>query len=400
MKRVLLINPFDSLPGESHREHRYTILFNKLKKVADVTWISSTFQHYSHDKRNKSTFSAEDRQKIVLVPMHSYRKNVSLKRSLSYSLLSVRTLFTVLGLKKKPDIIVCWGPVELVYFMSLYAKYNKIKIIIDVIDVWPDIFVLAFPKSMRFLGNIFLMPYFFMSKKSLSLATHITSVSKSYTEWALRRGRRKDVHNSSYYFLGCNTSIAQYNYSKSRSKLKCLFAGQFSFNYDVETIAAVARKLDENKIRNIEFILAGDGYKKDMLLRVTSGLDNVKFTGWITPDVLNNIALECHIGLCSYTRDATQSVPYKVFDYMSMGLFILNSLKGEMEDFISCHQIGESYESCNIDHLYKHLIKLSSTLDDVITTGYNALYLFKNKFHCDTIYDNMINDIILINDEK
>ncbi len=399
-KRILLINPFDSLPGENQRAHRYTILYAKLKKNYDVTWISSNFQHYSHKKRNATSLSTEDKKKIILIPMMSYKKNVSFKRFISYLLLSIRTLWTVIRSNKRYDLILCWGPVELVYLMTLYAKYMNIKIVIDVIDIWPDLFVMVFPKKMRMIGKFLLSPYYLMSKKSYHLATHITSVSKTYTEWALKRGKRTDSINSSYYYLGCNTSIKEYNNNKSSTQLRCLFAGQFGFNYDVETLVAVARKLQDNNITNIEIILAGDGYKKNILIAASEGLTNVRYTGWITAGELNSIAAECHVGFNAYTPSATQSIPFKPFDYMSMGLYIMNSLKGEMEEFIKNYGVGGQYESQNVDDLYEKLITLAANINRVIAVGHNSYMLFKNKFNADVIYDKMINEIVVKNIEK
>jgi hypothetical protein len=49
MRSIVLINPFDKLPGEAFRDQRYTFLYDTLKRRGcQLTWITSDFHHWSH----------------------------------------------------------------------------------------------------------------------------------------------------------------------------------------------------------------------------------------------------------------------------------------------------------------------------------------------------------------
>jgi hypothetical protein len=107
--RVLLINAFEKLPGENFRDQRYTFLYEMLKPQAELVWFSSDFHHWSHTRRSAAMLPVEDRPNIRLIRTLSYKRNVSLRRVLSYLGLSVATLWNLLRLQRPPDIIVCTG---------------------------------------------------------------------------------------------------------------------------------------------------------------------------------------------------------------------------------------------------------------------------------------------------
>jgi len=355
MKKVLLVNPFDKIPGESFRDQRFTFIYELLKNKADVVWVSSDFHHWTHRRRNLETIPTEDRQRIVLIPMREYRHNLSLSRQWSYLLYSIGAMRRIGKISPPPDLILCMAPVELMFLLALYARMKKITYIVDILDIWPDLFARAFPQGWRWLARLLLLPYYFMSFIACRLATHITSVSKTYTSWAMRRGRRGDLANSSYYYLGCVGGNKAYNYSKPRDRLRCLFAGQFGFNYDVGTIIEAA-KIMEDSCQKMEFIFAGDGYKLPETRRAAQGMKNVEFLGWISSGELEQLARDCHIGLCCYVKGATQSVPTKFFDYMSLGLCLVNSLPGEAAALIEEEGIGINYPAGDAKELARGIV--------------------------------------------
>lgn len=394
-KNILLINPFDKVPGEDFRDQRHTIVFQKLQRDADVRWISSDFNHWTHKKRNPGMIPEDYRNKIVLIPTVPYHHHVSFKRYISHLLLSINSYLYIRKRKLKPDIILCVGPVELVYLVSKYAHKYKIRLILDVYDLWPDLFFKVIPPKFEGVGRMVSRPYLYMSRVSYKYASHITAVSKTYMEWAMNRAGRTDRGNCSYYYLGSNQSVGSYNLDKPRNVLRCLFAGQFGFNYDLETIVGVAKKFQEEKVNDVEFILAGDGFKRQSIMKSIRGMRNIKMVGWLGSQDLIALGSKCHIGMNSYVKDATQSVPTKLFDYMSMGLLILNSLKGETAALINEYHIGQNYAAGDISELHNILDGLRKSKEQIIKNGALSLEIFKREFRSELIYTKMIREIIL-----
>jgi glycosyltransferase involved in cell wall biosynthesis len=263
-----------------------------------------------------------------------------------------------------------------------------------VLDLWPDLFVKAFPRPLRFFGHIAFSPWFVLSRRTYSMAAKVTAVSRTYAEWARTRAKRLDRENFSHYYLGCE--VRQPPPARApQDRLRVLFTGQFGFNYDLETVLAVARRLWEQGHRNIEFVLAGDGYKRGALMKQARDLPNVHFTGWVAWDRLPELASECNLGLSCYTREATQSVPTKIFDYMALGLAIVNSIPGEAAELIADAQVGWQYVPEDAGSLSVLLAELGRRVEDVIKAGRRARQAYEQRFDASLIYENMINDMLL-----
>src|SRR5690554_4268813 len=118
----------------------------------DVTWWSSTYLHYEKKYvANKfKIINLKDNFRLVL--MHSrfgYKKNISLKR-IKYSR-DLGKIFNKESLKQKtPDIIyTSWPLIDLSYEAVNYANKHNIPVVVDIRDMWPDIFVQPFSKPLK-----------------------------------------------------------------------------------------------------------------------------------------------------------------------------------------------------------------------------------------------------------
>jgi len=397
--KIALVNPFDKLPGEDFRDQRYTYLYNKLKIRHQVKWISSDFHHWTHSRRKSGDIPSDDIGNIVLISTISYNRNISFKRLLSHFFFSFRALKWLNGSDFNPDLIICVAPVESMYLFARHARSRRIRIILDALDLWPDLFIKPFPTFLRWLGRFIFFPYYWMSRRAFQMADHITSVSKTYTAWALERGSRSDRGNSSFYYLGGGITPGSYNHDKPRDKMLCLFAGQLGFNYDVETIVRAAKVLEQTGCEQIEFIIAGDGYKRSQLESMAKGLTNISFLGWVPFERLAGLARQCHVGLNCYVPQATQSVPTKLFDYLSMGLYVVNSLSGETTAILVDSGVGTSYCSGDPRSLADALLGMLPRLDEICRSGERARDIFCSSYQADIIYDKMIAEIIECHDK-
>jgi len=394
--RVLLINAFEKIPGEDFRDQRYTFLYQILKRSCDVRWLSSDFHHWSHRRRTPQMLPPEDRDHIELIRTLPYLKNVSLRRFISYLGLSLATLAHLRRLPWRPDVVVCMGPVEQMFLVSAYGRFHGIPVIIDVIDTWPDLYVQAFPKRLRWLGRVLLAPYFWMSHFTFAWASHVTAVSEMYLAWAKNRGGRKDPEHFKCFYLGCrNPDFDVQTVPEVPATVRCLFAGQFSLSYDVELIVAAASRLAASGRTDIEFVICGDGYKRAELERLTRPLPNVRLLGWLSPQELNAVAAECQVGLCCYGPAATQSLPTKIFDYLSMGLFVVSSLPEEAARLLDNYQAGATYRAGDLDSFMKCLQEVVANVDLSRAARSRIRRSFEQNFESSVIFEHMTRDFIL-----
>jgi glycosyltransferase involved in cell wall biosynthesis len=394
--RVLLVNAFEKIPGEAFRDQRYTFLYEMLKSDCDVRWLSSDFHHWSHRRRDRQMLPPEDQDNVVLIKTLAYSKNVSLRRFISYLALSLATIRHITQLPWRPDVIVCMGPVEQMFIVALYGRMRGVPVIIDVIDTWPDLYLQAFPRKLRWLGQLVLAPYFLLSYCTFAWASHVSAVSKTYVSWAMARGRRTDTERFRCFPLGCrNQDFDSDEIRDARPPIRCLFAGQFGHSYDVELIIEAATRLAAAGRTDIEFILCGDGEKRAEMQRRAQNLANVRLLGWLSPVQLNKLAADCHIGLCCYGAAATQSVPTKIFDYLSMGLFVISSLPRETELLLESHEAGVSYGAGSVDSFLQSLDSVIANVDLSCEARRRIRHKFDAHFASNIIYEEMIRDFIM-----
>jgi glycosyltransferase involved in cell wall biosynthesis len=394
---LLIVNPFDTLPGENFRPQRYTVLYELLKETdVRVTWITSDFRHWSHSRRLAEGIPAVDKKNISLVRTLSYTKNIGVRRLISYLLLSLGTLCHLLRLPERPDLILCVGPVEEIFIVSLYARLKRIPLVLDVLDLWPDVYVEVCPEWAKGFARLLLSPYLLIARAAYRQATHVTAVSATYAQWAMKLNRRTDANNFSFYYLGAPANRFRLNAAAGPlASISCLFAGQFGFSYDLELIVRAAHHLYKYGRTNIQFVLCGDGTHRKRLIKLARGLPNIQFAGWVTPDTLNEIGMKSHIGLCTYRRRATQSVPNKVFDYMAMGLFTISSLRGETADLLAKYGVGDTYVAENLESFLSCLLRFAD--EQSFTTGYKegVRRVFETYYDSAVIYKRMINETLL-----
>lgn len=394
--RVLLVNAFDKIPGESFRDQRYTFLYSLLKDVAEVRWISSDFHHWSHARRDRYSLPLEDRNRIELVKTIAYTRNVSVRRAASYLFLSLRTIRELIKLPWKPDVVLCMGPVEQMFIISLYGRIVGTRIVIDVLDLWPDVYVTAVGRRLRPALKVLLAPYYFLSYLTFAWASEVTAVSRTYACWAQRRGRRHDRHRFSFYYLGClNDSFRSEPLKKTGQDITCLFAGQFGHSYDVELVISAAELMLSRGGHNINFVLCGGGEKWDIVASRSRKLANVALHRWQSPEELNRIASGCQIGLCPYKPTATQSVPTKVFDYLSMGLYVVSSLQGEASELLARVECGATYAAGSLEALVETLKWAVSAVDLSPDGRMRIRRAFEKEFDARKIYQRMVSEVVL-----
>jgi len=393
---VLLVNAFEKLPGEKFRDQRYTFLYELLKKRARVNWFSSNFHHWSHSKRYAQMLPPEDRSSITLIRTLAYRHNISIRRFASYFALSVATLWNVIELERRPDVIVCMGPVEQMFFLAVYGWLRRVPVIIDVIDPWPDVYTRAFPRRLQWLAKLLLAPYYLMSWLTFALCDRGSAVSETYLSWAMRRGRRSDSASFSLYYLGARNDEFDANaIAEPDGSITCLFAGQFGFSYDIELILGAAKQLQDSGEASIRFVLCGAGDKLPEMTRAIEKLDNVELHGWLDSDALNAIGTSCQVGLCCYTALATQSVPTKVFDYLSMGLHVVSSLSGEAERLLNEHGIGSTYLAGDVSSFIECLQRVQRNVNLGPAGRRLIRRAFDEHFDSQVIYSRMVDQLVL-----
>lgn len=404
---IYLITIGEPLPtdGPEVKLLRHGLLANELiKKGHIVTWWTSTFDHALKKQRYNQDAMLNPHPLLTIHCLHSisYKNNVSFRRIINHTHLAIKFYFQAKKLPARPDLILCsFPPIELSALAVFFGKKYFIPTIIDVRDLWPDVFLNTFPRSLQLLASIMLKPFYWLTSYALKNASSIMSISDGYMEWILSRAGRKRKTNDSIFFLGYkekHPSIEDMDRKKSAfellgidwSKQICLFNGSFGKSYDIPTIIDAARGLEQKKNTAIQFVVCGTGETMDIYKTRAKGLKNLIFTGWIDSQDIAVLLSLAKIGMMSYAASATQGLPNKLFEYLAAGLPIVSSLEGETATLLKTHICGISYKAGDPISLIIAIETIIGHDDLARQMKHNARALFEQKFSADSIYSALV----------
>jgi glycosyltransferase involved in cell wall biosynthesis len=393
------------------RPHRVGILSKMLVKQGhNVTWWTTTYDHqykqyfYADDTETKSDFG------VNMVFLHSktqYKKNISLSRIKNHK--EVAKKLSINAEKKdKPDIIFCAFPtIDLAYNAVKYANDNNVPIIIDVRDLWPNIFLDSFPKIFHPLIKLLLRNYFNQTKHIFHNATAITAVSEKYLQFGLNYAKRDKTKFDKTFPLAYNkielskekaTQLEQ-KFKKigiDKTKKNIWFVGTFGKTYDLIPVIKTANDLVEND--DVRFIFTGDGEMRDEWKKL-SNKKNIIYTGWINENELAYIASVSSIGLMAYKSGAPQGLPNKVFEYMAYGLPIVSSLGNETKLLLEKENIGFTYDPDSIESLKKIIIHLINDEEKYETMSKRCTELYEKKYSAKKVYSELIDYLVSVKNQ-
>jgi glycosyltransferase involved in cell wall biosynthesis len=373
--RIWLVNPYGPIPGEGWRDYRFTLLGRVLAaRGHDVTWWTANFAHHFKSFRSKSWEDRLDSPNftIRLVPTSGYSRNIGLAR-VAFEVNYVQNLLRRSKGMSAPDLIIGVDPPQTAGWASRsLAKRHGAKLLIDVFDLWPELFELALPQALRkFSGTIF-APLYMMRKSSYRSADAITALCNFYLHKARAESGRLNQPVGVFY-NGIDVSVFRQTMSAVRDKdairadfgvrsnaLIAVYAGSLGPNYDISTLLATARQLQQREA-NVQLIVAGSGPLENEVRNVTEsiGVQWIRYLGKVTPDRLMSLYSVCDVGLCAYGPFSNVGMPDKFYDYTSAGLFILNSLTGELSELILREGIGRNYRAGDPQNLTEILVGLS-----------------------------------------
>lgn len=359
---IWIISLFDPTLDDATRPMRFAGLSSVAESMGNsVTYFSNTFRHSTKKNRFEKTtiISKSDCYKTVYIKAPKYKKNISLKRFFSHFIYSRNFMKNLEFCDEKPDIIVsALPPLLLNYKLAKWANQNQVKFVVDIIDPWPDVFFKYVPKYFQILAKFFFLPYKIILNLILRRSDGVASISNEYIDWAVSKSQKRLSTHVSYPSIDLdrysNFIVRDKNHF-NYEKIKIVYAGNLGVSYDIPCILRAAKILDEQFPGRTEFFIAGLGEHLNLIKEYETKFSNLKYVGRLDFDELMRLYSNCHLGLAQYAQGATQTVTYKLFDYLGSGLPILNSLNSEMWDLIEKNKIGLNNEVGNSEQLVDNI---------------------------------------------
>jgi glycosyltransferase involved in cell wall biosynthesis len=408
--KVWLMTIGEPLPTceRKNRLLRTGLLANALKdKGHQVTWWTSTFDHTTkcHRFDRDSVFHAEENLEIVLLHGVGYEKNVSLRRLLDHIIIAFKFLQRSRS-APKPDIILCSLPtLELGVAAVRYGKRMGVPVILDVRDLWPDIFLELVPQRWRSIAKAALQPMFWAVRRACKGATGIIGNSPGFVNWGVRYAQRPPGRWDRDFPFGYsqqapNTALIEQaklfwaTFGLDGKREDCCvvcFFGTISRQFELDTVIEAARRLEKGG-RKFKFVLCGAGDAVEGYKKLAGDCESVIFPGWVGAPEIWTLMQMSDAGLAPYKNGEgfKDNLPNKPIEYLSAGLPVISSLNGYLQALLKEHACGLTYRGSDAGSLVDTLANLYDDRAALHIMSQNAFALYKKKFVAEKIYEELI----------
>ena len=335
---VVIVNCFDTY------EHRVDLLYEYFKKREDtVTVYASDFRHIEKVKRT------DVKEGYILCPAKPYKKNISISRMLSHADLA-KKIFSILE-KEKVDLLWVLIPPNSFVKEAIKLKYKKkeMKLIFDVIDMWPetmpvervkDFFPIQKWKKLRDAG--------------IGKADYVVTECDLFQE-TLRKVVEQKKMSTIYLARECKTFTEKAELEKNKFAL--CYLGSINNIINIPAIEYIIKVLSKKKPVKLHII--GDGEKREELVKsaYAAGAE-VFYHGKIyDKEKKDEIFSKCHYGLNIMKDSVYVGLTMKSVDYFEAGLPIINNIKGDTWRLVDDYDMGVNFSDLSDASIEKSIMQ-------------------------------------------
>lgn len=407
--RIWLVTIGEPLPlkgGDADRLHR-TGLFAKLlaRTGHKVVWWTSTFDHFRKYHHSDQDTIAEVEANLSIHLLHGcgYQNNLSIRRIRDHRQISLKFAQMARRAEHKPDIILAAFPtVELSREAVKYGESEGIPVVLDMRDMWPDIFVSVVPGLLRPIARIALLSMFKRAQEACSQATAITGITEEFVSWGVKRAGRLRTDLDRAFPMGYAESppaaeqmrVAEKYWDGLGIRIEnaahtLCFVGSLGRQLDIETVISVAKSCLRLNLP-WRFVLCGRGDRLETFKRLARGQSNVIFPGWIDRAQIHVLMRRSAAGLDPMPDrfDFLASINNKAIEYLSAGLPVISCPKrGVLAELLAVNRCGQSYDHGSVNGLLNLLCGITpATLQEM---SVNSVKLFQEKFLAEKVYSGM-----------
>jgi glycosyltransferase involved in cell wall biosynthesis len=342
---------------------------------------------------------------VVLIDSPTYKRNISFSR-IVHNLLTAKT-FRALSeenLVERPDLILAAYPaIELAKAGVEIAKKFEIPSVVDLRDLWPDIFVEVMPRWIRPFVRMLIWPFVFQARYIAKNATSIVGITDSFTEWFEQEYSETGIALKKAFFLCYSVGElspwqreaaiefwSQIGIEEDSNTFTICMFGTMTKNAEIPLLVEAARKIEREKIHKVRFVVCGVGEILETLINESRDVKSISFPGWVTKKQIRVLMQMSDAGVLPYRSDLgfQLSLPNKVGEYLSEGLPIISSIEGEASTFLKNKGVGVTYKNQDVDGLVRAIEKLIEDHEGRQGMRERALATFECELNAKTVYES------------
>ena len=348
MKNIWIMNHYAEIGEGRH----YKFAENLTKRGYRVTIFAASTIHNSDENRinDSRKYIVEENNDIrcIYLKARNYigngRQRILNMLDYAYGLLKVTKEFD----KEKPDIIFASSVHPLTWLSGyILSRRYKTKFIAETRDLWPETLVaMGQIKRNSLPAKILYKLEKFIYKKADRLIFTFPGGKDYVKEIGLDSSKARYINNG--------IDLEEFNYNKENhiykdedleddNIFKILYTGSMGQANELSYLVESAKIIKKNGVKNIKFILFGDGYQREELEAYVkeNNLDNVLFKGKVEkkyiPYILSKSNLNVFTGKHIYLYKYGLSLN-KMFDYLA-------SIRPTLSNIKCCYDMQEEYKS-------------------------------------------------------
>lgn len=341
------------------------LAYKYFKRNYDTKIIYSNFHHQEKEFKEYNDLD------MIPIDTWKYTKNISIKRIISHIKFSQDVLKELK--KHNPQIVYVNVPPNILGVMiSRYCRRKGIRVICDVVDLWPE----SFPIN-GVIGGIFnkTLGALWKSLRSHSLKSASLCIAESeyFVKKFLGNYNVKTIHLAK---ITDNNYIKNYNIDSE--KVVIGYVGSISNIYDFDSLIEILKQIKKRK--NVLLKIIGDGERRQWLLsELDSNSISYKYYGKIfNENEKAEILEDCLFGYNGYKNETEVALSYKSLDYLSYAIPLINSTKGDTKYIVEKYRVGINFDSNNIKELVDKILMLKD--EEIIEMRHNSLNVFNELF--------------------
>lgn len=368
-----------------------------LSKKHDVEVLTSIPNYpYGHIFKNfrkqPKKFNYYGKIRVYRVPQITRGKGSKLRLLLNYTSFIVSSFFFTFLLKKKYDLIFVFAPSPI--FIALVgifiARLHKSKLIIWVLDLWPEIL-----RELKIIKSSFLINIIHKIVKFIYLKTNIILAQSNSFKKIIQKHLPKNEKQKVYLFPSWADDIKKIFKKKTINKkcLSVLYLGNIGQAQNLENLIN-AIKLVKSKI-NIKCTIIGDGRKKNEFVSLVKKyalekyFDILPFRNYKYLDKFFSNSHCCYLSL-QKGKILNSTIPAKLQTYMKLEMPILASIDGESRNIIKKANCGLVSPANNYVLLAKNIITFSKMGHKQLKFfGNNSKIFYEKNFSQEKILNNL-----------
>lgn len=353
---IWLVNPYCS---PTIMRTRQTVLSQMLEEhgykvyIVCSSHIHGTEINLINDKRKyyRTTYDGAD---FIVIKTDGYVTNG--KKRVIDAIQFQRAVYNLRNEIGIPDVIVSDFAG---LFGNIYLKFKKkygVKVIYDILDLWPEQFVdVGFIKKDGLISKLL----YFLEHKAYREADGLIFSFEGGKDYIVEKGwdlgHGGDVDLSKVGYLNNGVDLKTVDWQKENMVLedpdldsdffKAVYLGSIRKANDLDIIVDAAKVLQDKKAEHIKILIYGDGDQRERLEeRVRGlGLHNIIFKGRLPVEYAPNMLSRCDINIFNFMNVPVIRFgvsPNKLFMYFASGNPILSTLKNAAYDLITKYNAG------------------------------------------------------------